>query len=253
MQLAAMIGAPYYEAPPIGAEMIRLLDIAMSEILTALIIWALIVGVRRAFKVKVTFRSVGLFLMIWMAVIVFHIIMLPSPVEHLANASPEPVAAIGVAEDGQDLATLLANKPQLQSIIRQVVGGSAVDQKTHDLFWSLIPASLVSTPEHRKDVVADFDKDMSFQKDFWESVFLSAQAHQIMKTQAYEDASRQAGPTLIAKSEAVLQAAASGAPYTFSNGQGSVVISEAYAKQVLLNLDASTSRLNKLFDPVWHP
>jgi hypothetical protein len=113
----------------------------------------------------------------------------------------------------------------------------------------------VATPESRQEFLSGFDGGTHVQKEFWESILLSAQAHQVVKTQAYEEDSRQVDPTNAnaAKSEAMLQAAASGSPYTFSNGQGIAVINEASAKQVLSKLDATSARLKVLFDPVWHP
>lgn len=233
--------------------MVRFINIATAEILTALVIWALIEGFGRVAKNKGKLRSFGIFLAIWALVIAFHAIVLTPPERLTSAASPGPIATADAGVSENDTATFVANKPQLQAIVRDVLSGRVVDQKTHDLYWSLIPASMVSTPEHRQEVMSGFSQGMHFQREFWESLLLSAHAHQIVKTQAFEEALRQSDPTAVAKSSAMLQAAASGSPYTLSNGQGTLTVDEAYAKQVLSNLDASAARLKVLSDPVWHP
>lgn len=229
--------------------MIRfIINTALGEIITALIIWALIARYGRIAKNK-GLRSFGIFLLIWAMVTAFHAIVL-TPAERLT--SPSATANAGVSANGQ--ATFEANKPQLQEILRDVqLNRLAVDQKTHDLFWSLIPPSVVSTPARRQEALSGFSEGMQFQREFWESILLSAQAHQVVKTQAFEDALRKSDPAAVAKSGAMLQAAASGVPYALSDGRGARTINEAYAKQVLTNLDASAARMKVLTDPVWHP
>ena len=229
------------------------MNMAMVEMFTALIIWALIEWFGRVAKNKGRLRSFGIFLVIWAVIIAFHAIVL-TPTERLTSAaSSGPAATADAGVSANDTATFAANKPQLQAIVRDVLNGRVVDQKTHDLYWSLIPAPMVSTPENRQEVMSGFSKGMHFQREFWESLLLSVQAHQVVKTQAFEDALRETDPAAVAKSSAMLQAAASGAPYTLSNGQGTLTVNEAYAKQVLSNMDASSARLKVLFDPVWHP
>lgn len=231
--------------------MTSLINIALTEIVTALIVWALIERFVHVAKTRGKLRSFGVFLVVWVVVVALHIYIL-SPSERLGAFASE--TATKTAEDigFKDAETLAANKPELQAIIRQVATGSTLDQQTHDHFWSLIPASLWSTPDRRQDTLAGLDEGMQFQRAFWQSALLSAQAHQVVKTEAYEQALHQTDPSAVTKSEAMLQAAASGAPYTLSSGQGSLVINEAYASQVLSNLDASSTRLKVLFDPTWH-
>jgi len=225
---------------------------AITEVITALIIWALIERFGRVAKSHGRLHSVGVFLAAWVVVTVAHMILLPEP---LASLPPQAPTADRNAVDAKDTAKFEANKPELLAIAQQVIYGAQVDQQTHSRFWSLIPASVVNTPERRQEAIDGFDLGIHTQKEFWESILLSAQAHQVVKTQAYEDASRQVDPTNAhaLTSEAMLEAAASGSPYTLQSGKGTVVITETYAKGVLSNLDASSARLKILFDPAWHP
>jgi hypothetical protein len=222
---------------------------AITELITALIIWALIERFGRIAKSHGRFRPVWLFLTVWAGVTVCHMALIPPSIAKPLVASPSEPSATN-----SDTATLEANRPELLAIAQQVARGGTVDKQTHDHFWSLIPGSLVDRCENRQEVLAGFDDGIHLQKEFWKSILLSTQAHEVVKTQAYEEASRQADPTYTnaPKSEAMLQAAASGSPYTLSNGQGTVLINEAYAKQILSKLDATSARLKTLFYPIWH-
>ena len=108
-----MIRRPRSGVPLIGgAEMIWLLNIAESEFFTAVIICALIIGVRRAFKEKITYRSFGLLLVIWASVVVLHIATM-KPTDRLSSPLVGAPATAEEAQDTKDTATLLANKPAL--------------------------------------------------------------------------------------------------------------------------------------------
>lgn len=228
-----------------------LVNVALTEIVTALIVWALIERFGHVAKTKGRLRSFGVFLIVWAVAVALHIYVM-SPSERLNAFASETSKDTADDISSKDTATFAANKPELQSIIRQVLMGGALDQQTHDHFWSLIPASLWSTPDRRQGTLAGLDEGMQFQRTFWQSVLLSAQTHQVVKTEAYEQALHQVDPSAVTKGEAMLQAAASGTPYTLSSGQGTLIINEAYAHQVLSNLDASSARLKDLFDPAWH-
>lgn len=230
--------------------MAHLMGVALTELITALIIWALIERFGHVARDKGKLRSFGVFLGLWVAVVALHLYVMPYPMEGGATAAEAPKATDTIPD--QDAATLESHKPELQAIVRQVAQGGTVDQQTHDHFWSLIPASLWSTPERRQATLGGIDEGMGFQKAFWLSVLLSAQSHQVVKTEAYEKALSQGDPAAASKGEAILQAAATGAPYALSNGQGSRVITADYAQQVLAGLDASAGRLKILFDPAWH-
>lgn len=231
--------------------MMWLVNVALTEIVTALIVWVLIERFGHVAKTKGKLRSFSVFLIVWAMAVALHIYVM-SPSERLNAFASESLKETANGISSKDIATLAANKPELQSIIRQVLMGGALDQQTHDHFWSLIPASLWSTPDRRQDTLAALDEGIQFQRAFWQSVLLSAQTHQVVKTEAYEQALQQVDPSAAAKSEAMLQAAASGAPYTLSSGQGTLIINEAYAHQVISNLEASSARLKNLNDPEWH-
>lgn len=235
-----------------GQEIVRLLNAAMAVSIPALVLWLLVLAVLRGFKKKVTSRSAGLFVIILAVLTVLQLFYLAQS-EQFSNLQSASAATAADSISTTDAATFEANAPQLKSIIAQVVNGRAVDRQTHDLFWSLIPSSMVSTPERRQLALDALNNGLKFQRAFWESVLLSAQAHQVVRTQAYEDGSSQvalAGNNKD-KSDAMLQAAASGQPYVSSNGQ-TLTLNEAYAKEVLSRLDANSAQLDVLYNPSWH-
>ena len=229
--------------------MIWFINIAMAELILAIIIWALVERFGHVSNVRGKLASFGLFLAIWGAAITLHILIVKPSFQVAKYASariPDD------ATSASDAATLAANKGELQTIVRKVIMGASVDQRMHAHFWSLIPASFRKTEERRKDLLSQLDAGMVFQKVLWESLLLSAQAHQVVRTETYKDDISRLDPSVTTKSDAMLHAAASGKPYTLSSGQGSITISEVYAKKVLSRLDASSARLNVLFNPTWH-
>ena len=192
--------------------MIALMNAAMAEVITALIIWAVIERFGRVAKTKGKLRSFGLFMTLWVMAVAVHLFVL-KPSDHTVAAASEPTTVGAVSE--ADTTTVAANKPELQAIARQVATGATVDRQVHDHFWSLIPKTLWSTPERRQETLAGLDEGVRFQKTLWDSLLLSAQAHQVVKTEAYEEALRQADPSARTKSEAMLRAAAAGPLMSF--------------------------------------
>jgi len=251
------------------------LEMLLGEAIWALLIWALILKVRSRRKAKdsgpttdslppgmtssprgsmwtkLTEGELGLFLAIWAVLVAMHIFIFPSANDR-ERAAPEAVLTNVKATDHKNSETLFAKNAEVLSIVRQVILGGVVDKQTHDRFWSAVPESLKSTSAGRQAVRAVGVKDMQYQMDFWKSVLLSAQAHEVVKTQAFEDESSEIDPVYVARSEAMLKAAASGTPLTLPNGQGTQVLSKTYAKKMVAVLAAGYRKLNTLFDPVWH-
>jgi len=251
------------------------LQMLLGEGIWALLIWALILKVRSRRKAKdpgpttdslppempasprvsmwtkLTEGELGLFLVIWAVLVAMHIFIFPSA-NGRDRAAPEAVLTNVNATDHQNSETLFAKNAEVLSIVRQVILGGVVDKQIHDRFWSAVPESLKSTPAGCQAVRVVGEKDMQYQMEFWKSVLLSAQAHEVVKTQAFEDESREIDPVYVARSEAMLKAAASGTPFAFPNGRGTQVITETYAKKMVAVLDAGDRKLNTLFDPVWH-
>ena len=247
--LGLVLGYAWFSVPA-GTEMdaatrmaVRLPFVMLTESLTALIILLLL----RAFVTK---HHPGQWLfIIWMLLIPIHVLAV-SPTE-----PPIKMEEPGVAGRDNEQATLQANQPKLLSIFSQVMDdGKDVDQLTHDLFWSLIPPSVMSTTARRRELIANLSKVMTFQKAFWGSLRLSAKTHRIVKMPGFEDAMRlvSVGDTEIDKdTEAMLQAAATGTPYKFRSNPGTMLITKESAERKLAKLDARSAQLDRLFDPIW--
>jgi hypothetical protein len=114
------------------------LFIAATELLPALIIWWFIKRFALPDKGKRRLLSVG-FVVVWAVLIVADFSYRSAPTQQLASATPGPVTATEGEVAANDAATFAANKPELLAIAKQVALGGAVDQQTHDHFWSLIP------------------------------------------------------------------------------------------------------------------
>jgi hypothetical protein len=224
-----------------------LYNAAVAELITALIIWALWVGFSRPAKPRGKLLSAGVFLLIWGMVAGLHLFWLDRPSHPVTIALPasHPSAA-DVAADAEIVAAIHAHKAQIQAIIVRVVNGASVDQRTHDQFWSLIPHS---NPEVLKAGLAGFTDGLSEQREFWESIRLSAQAHQVVKTQAYLDMPPRPDPAATARAETMLHDAATGQRYTLPDGSATFMLDEAFAARNVSDLDGSQARVPLSFQP----
>ena len=225
-----------------------LLEIAIDNTPLALIIWAIAAWFARK---KISRRaSFGWFMIIWT------VVMLAAIAQEASINRNYRLARIASAHEASmkqatALATLAANQPEIESIATKVENGGVVDKEIHDHFWSLIPQPLVATPQRREDMINSFRKGIVAGKYFWHCIIMTAHAHQIVKTQPCDDTLNQLSPADHAKGEAMLRAAASGAPYTLPNGR-TVIINEEFAEKALSALQTASAKLNVLIDPVWH-
>lgn len=163
-----------------------------------------------------------------------------------------------IAWSGQDedIELIQRDSPRMASIVTQVaIPGGSVDKTVHDEFWALLPKSVQADPE---SFVANLTvvKSMTYQKELWESIRLSARAGKVIRTLSYQTALVNAlgngatGQDSAQRANRMLKAAADGQP--FQGSKGDQVLSEEMANQVLDGLNASTARLQQLLNPVWH-
>ena len=225
-----------------------LLGIAVDNTPLALIIWGIAAWFARK---KISRRaSFGWFLIIWTVVMLAAIAQEASINRDYRRASIASAYEANIKQATAQ-ATFAANQPELESIIEKVESGGVVDKKIHDHFWSLIPRPLIASPQRREDMINSFRKGIVSGKYLWHCIIMTVRAHQIVKTQACDDTLNQLSPADYAKEEAMLRAAASGAPYTLPNGR-TVIINEAIAGKAVSALQTASAKLNVLFDPVWH-
>jgi len=133
-----------------GGEMTSVVNAAVAEMFVALIIWALIERYGMRGKREGWLRTIGLFVVIWIALAALHLMLLRQTESDRIDAKlkVENAAAIDAK---QVAATLAANKPQLEAILGRIAQGGSVDRQTHDRFWSLMPQS---TPEDRQELMS---------------------------------------------------------------------------------------------------
>jgi hypothetical protein len=163
--------------------------------------------------------------------------------------------SIAWSGQNEDIELIQRNGPRVASIVTQVaVPGGKVDKAVHDEFWDLLPKSVQANP---KSFVANLAvvKSMTYQKELWESIRLSARSGKVTKTLSYQTAllnalgNDAAGQDAARRADRMLAAAAAGQP--FQGSKGTQVLSEEMANQVLDGLNASTARLQQLLNPVW--
>jgi hypothetical protein len=155
-----------------------------------------------------------------------------------------------------DIELIQKNAPRMAAIISSVVSQNGhVDEAMHAEFWSLLPQSVRANP---RSFVGNLEiiRSMTYQKELWESIRLSARAGTEVKTLSYASALTRAlgdGPTGLnaaRRADQMLAAAATGEP--FQGREGAQLLTEEQANQVLDGLNASTARLQLLMEPAWH-
>jgi hypothetical protein len=168
----------------------------------------------------------------------------------LVLASP----LLTLATPADDIESIRSNTPKILAMLASVgQPDGRVDKAMHDQFWSLFPDSVRNDPSFFQSL--DMVKSMTFQKELWESIRLSARAKKVVRTLSYESARDRAylgnptGKELSILADQMLDAAASGKPYRGQSFNGR--ITEEQANQVLDGLNATLARLQVLLNPVW--
>ena len=160
-----------------------------------------------------------------------------------------------VAAPAQGVEISKSNAQDIAGLIQYAAeSGSQVDRALHDRFWSLIPDSARRDPSaffRKFDLIAE----IAFQKELWESIRLSVEAKNVVKTTSYESAKERAfahnpkRQEMSARADRMLTAAATGEPYRGQRGE--TVLTEEYAGRVLEDLNGSYAQLELLLNPVW--
>lgn len=169
------------------------------------------------------------------------------------SLSTLPSVSRGAVDD--DIALIQRNAARMTLIISSVANpGGKVDRATHQEFWALVPMSIRANPQSFVEKL-DIVRSMTYQKELWESIRLSARAGRVVKTLSYNSAlanavgHNTAGQNAARRADQMLTAAATGTP--FQGTKGIQVLTEDLANHVLDGLNSSTERLRLLLDPVW--
>lgn len=168
-----------------------------------------------------------------------------------------PTLKPGPSTLDQQVASLKIDVPRIREIMKLVA--TAKDQPTkqiHDEFWGLI---LTRIPANPADLEKIFLKEMHdgqmVQVAFWKSLRLSAQSHRVVITKEFANLrsnypKAEFTSDYIEVQNAMLSAASTGKPYTFRNGQ-TTLITVQLADETLAGMNALKSRMAILFDPNW--
>jgi hypothetical protein len=158
------------------------------------------------------------------------------------------------ATPADDVEMIKANAPKISAIIASVAQSTAaVDRSLHDKLWALLPSSIRNDPSFFQSL--DIVKAMTYQKELWESIRLSARAGRVVKTISFDSARERANAgnprakEVSALADRMLVSAASGKPYQGETFSG--YLTEEKANQVLDGLNATFARLQLLLNPQW--
>lgn len=231
--------------------LIRLVNAASAELLTVvlvLMLWALWTKFVLKKKQLTGLKAVTLFGFFWIVAIVIHLAVFTGGDHNLSIFRPA-TASTNTLPDKNDVETLRANKEKLENIIIQVIRGRKVDQQTHEAFWDLIPSSLRHNPRFINGL--NRNTNMKYQRAFWESILISIRNHQVVKTEKLDELLPKMPASVKHKAAAMLRAAATGKPYTLSNGRGKILLTVATAKRAIVDFDRSEASLESLFNPSW--
>lgn len=180
----------------------------------------------------------------------------------VACCASAPLFASSSTISAQDTATVERDVPRIKAIIDLVARDpSQPTKQTHDQFWQLMMelshlSSVNLTPSEVQDAfLQGAVQAWPMQVAFWNSVRLSAATHRVVITKNLA-ALRKSLPKeatiidVVGLQNAMLRAAASGAPYSPTSGPP-VVLSESYAEQVLAKIKPVEERIRVLLNPKW--
>jgi hypothetical protein len=157
----------------------------------------------------------------------------------------------------KQIASLKIDVPRIREIMKLVATNDSQPTKPiHDEFWGLILTRIHADPmDLETGCKKEIDNGMFLQIAFWNSLRLSAQFHRIIMTNDFIKLRNNYAKAKFTSDynkvqNAMLNAAASGHPYIFRNGQ-SAHITLQLANQTLARMNAAHARFDKLCDPNW--
>ena len=152
-----------------------------------------------------------------------------------------------------------------KEIMRTVMASDGwITEQMHQEYWDEFPAAVLSTPEYKKMLGEFLDKELGdaeiFQRETWQSVKLSLQAHRVVYTQGFQASKGSASSSPIIRNsgsvaeadrdaELLINAAATGAPV--QGPSGPFYITDELVTQTIASLDLSFCREEKLANPQW--
>lgn len=157
----------------------------------------------------------------------------------------------------EQIEALQIDVPRMGEIVEIVARNEGYPTKQiHDEFWGLILTRISSSP---RDIGAAFSASlilpMQYQREFWNSIRLSAMSHSVVKTERLALLRSQLPKSQITKDyrqreDLMLQAAATGQPYVSRKGDKGYLTVEV-AEKTIAGWDATEVRLRKLLNPDW--
>jgi hypothetical protein len=147
--------------------------------------------------------------------------------------------------------------PRMREIVAIVIQNpNQPTKQIHDEFWGLILTRIHENPAKlSQSLYSQVAEPMEYQKALWESIKLSAKNKAVTKV-GNLDAFHTLMPQMngskdyLDKEQAMLNASASGKPYTLRNGN-QIALTQEVANNSLANIEPALKRLRKLTNSDW--